>query len=215
MSQTVTRPSESLLRRPGGVPLRAEIIEQVLVKVNGDIITRRSSSSVSSPSCQPRPELAKLPPNSPQLRRRSRDRPDADPGRRRRAAAAAAGHEHGWALTDEQFKDILGNIRRTTTSRTTAAFKKALEAGRDDDADLRKSIERDMLIRQVTQRRSRPRRSASPTRKSSAYYDATRRGVHLAVRGHAARDPDCGADHRSRRQRGAGRCGAGEGGGRS
>ena len=47
------------------VPLRAEIIEQVLVKVNGDIITKRISRRGRWPSFVTAQSLRKPRPNSP------------------------------------------------------------------------------------------------------------------------------------------------------
>ena len=49
------------------VPLRAEIIEQVLVKVNGDIITQSEFEKRQLTALQERPDLAKLTPGSPQF----------------------------------------------------------------------------------------------------------------------------------------------------
>ena len=49
------------------MPLRAEIIEQVLVKVNGDIITQSEFEKRQLTALQERPDLAKLTPSSPQF----------------------------------------------------------------------------------------------------------------------------------------------------
>ena len=49
------------------VPLRAEIIEQILVKVNGEVITLTEFERGEMGVLRERPELAKLPAGSPQL----------------------------------------------------------------------------------------------------------------------------------------------------
>jgi parvulin-like peptidyl-prolyl isomerase len=59
--------------------------------------------------------------------------------------------EHGWALSDDKFKEILASIRKDNNLESDEAFKKALDAEGYTEADLRKNIERDMLIKQVTQ----------------------------------------------------------------
>jgi peptidyl-prolyl cis-trans isomerase SurA len=132
-------------------PLRAEIIEQVLVKVNGEIITssefeRRQLAEL----IQTRPELAKLPPNSPQLAVAvSEAAPTLILSAVDELLLLQRAKEHGWVLTDERFKDIIGDIRKNNNLQDEAAFKKALEQEGLTEADLRKSIERDMLIGQV------------------------------------------------------------------
>ena len=80
------------------VPLRAEIIEQVLVKVNGDIITQTRVREAAARRLQERPELAKLTPNSPQLAQAIAEvdaRADSRSGRRAALAAARQGARAG------------------------------------------------------------------------------------------------------------------------
>ena len=50
------------------VPLGAEIFEQVLVKVNGEIITKTEFEQKQVAELRNRPELGNVSPNSPQLR---------------------------------------------------------------------------------------------------------------------------------------------------
>jgi parvulin-like peptidyl-prolyl isomerase len=132
------------------VPLRAEIIEQVLVKVNGDIITLSDFEKRQLEALQQRPELAKLPPNSPQFAQ---------------AVAQAApllilnavdellylgrAREHGWTLTTERYNEVVGNIRKANNLEDDATFKRELQAAGLTEADLRRNIEREMLVSQV------------------------------------------------------------------
>ena len=134
------------------VPLRAEIIEQVVVKVNGDIITQGEFEKRQLAELQSRRELAQLSPNSPEIRKAVQESAPA-------LILAAVDEllllqrakEHGWALTDDRYREILASLRKENNLDTEEAFKKALESEGMTEADLRKSIERDMLIRQVTQ----------------------------------------------------------------
>ena len=51
------------------VPLGAEIIEQVLVNVNGDILTKTEFEQRQVAMLRTRPELANVTPDSPVLRK--------------------------------------------------------------------------------------------------------------------------------------------------
>jgi len=134
------------------VPLRAEVIEQVLVKVNGDIITMSEFEKRQLVELQQQKDLARLPPNSPEIRKAVSD---SAPGLILAAVdellLLQRAHEHGWAITDDKYRDIVANLRKENNLENDDAFKKALQSEGMTEADLRKSIERDILIRQVTQ----------------------------------------------------------------
>src|SRR5690242_16173558 len=51
------------------VPMRAEILEQVLVKVNGDIITKTEFEQRQVQELRNRPNLANVSPTSPELQK--------------------------------------------------------------------------------------------------------------------------------------------------
>jgi hypothetical protein len=73
------------------VPLGAEIFEQVLVKVNGEIITKSDFEQRQVAELRNRPELGNVSPNSPQPPHRDqRDHAGPDSHRGRRAAAHPA-----------------------------------------------------------------------------------------------------------------------------
>jgi parvulin-like peptidyl-prolyl isomerase len=134
------------------VPLRAEIIEQILVKVNGEIVTRSTFERMQMDALRARPELAKLSPTSPQLAQAVAEVTPAlildavdDLLMLQRA------REHGWALSAEQTNRIINDIRKNNNLEDDATFKKALEAEGYTEAELRKNIEKDVLINQVRQ----------------------------------------------------------------
>jgi peptidyl-prolyl cis-trans isomerase SurA len=132
------------------VPLRAEIIEQILVKVNGEIITLSDFERRQMGVLRERPELAKLPAGSPQIAQAVAEVTPAlildavdDLLMLQRA------HEHGWALSAEQTTRIIGDMRKSNNLEDDAMFKKALDSEGMTEAELRKNIEREMLITQV------------------------------------------------------------------
>jgi len=148
----MTRLSAVVALALAAVPLRAEIIEQVLVKVNGEILTRSEFEKRQLAELQAKPELAKLGPNSPQLAQAvSEATPSLILAAIDEMLLLQRAHEHGWALSTEQVNRILGDIRKSNNLEDDATFKKALESEGMTETDLRKSIERDVLIRQVTQ----------------------------------------------------------------
>ncbi len=133
-------------------PLRAEIIEQVLVRVNGEVITLSEYEKIQVQFLANRPELAKLPPNSPQLSRAVEESaPTLILGAVDELLLLQRAREHGWAISEDHFKRVIGDIRKSNNLDDDEAFKKALAAEGMTEADLRKSIEREILIRQVRQ----------------------------------------------------------------
>jgi len=131
----------------------AEIIEQVLVKVNGDIITkteleaRQIAALRQKMSGQIDPELLK------------------DATRLKQALAEVTptliveaidemllfqmGNEKGYKLSDDQFKSWLTKLREEQNLQDEAKFQAALKQEGMNIADLRKNVERNFIITQV------------------------------------------------------------------
>ena len=134
------------------VPLRAEIIEQVLVKVNGEIITQTEFEKRQLQELQGRPELAKLSPNSPQFAQAiAESAPALILGAVDDLLWLQRAKEHGWALTDDKITEIIGRIRKEQRLEDEGTFKRALASEGLTEADLRRNIERGALIQQVQQ----------------------------------------------------------------
>jgi parvulin-like peptidyl-prolyl isomerase len=152
--------------------LRAEVIEQVLVKVNGDIVTQSEFEKRQIAELQSRPELAKLAPNSPEIRKAVAE---SAPGLILAAVdellLLQRAKEHGWGLTDDKFHEIVDRIRKENNLDSDEAFKKALQSEGMTEADLRKSIERDLLISQVIQQDVTDKVTVTD-QEIQAYYDA-------------------------------------------
>jgi peptidyl-prolyl cis-trans isomerase SurA len=134
-------------------PMRAEIIEQVLVKVNGDIITktelearqiaalRQKMQGQVDPAALKNDETLKkmLVDLTPQLIVNAVDE----------LLLLQRGRDLGFHLGDDQFKQIVGNIRKENKLEDDAKFQAALAQENMTLEDLRKSLEKQMLVDQV------------------------------------------------------------------
>jgi peptidyl-prolyl cis-trans isomerase SurA len=137
-----------------GPPGRAEIIEQVLVKVNGEIFTKTQLET--------RQTMA--------LRQSGEDLdPANDPTGERLAQLLAEllpnlivsvvdemlivqhGKELGYRMDDEQFATILENLKKDNNLETDGAFEAALKQENMTMADLRQSLEQQMIVSRVRQ----------------------------------------------------------------
>ena len=137
------------------VPMRAEIIEQVLVKVNGDIITkteletrqiealrRRMGNQVNAEAMKNDAELRKaLLEVTPELLVDAIDE----------LIVIQLGREKGYRLQDDQFKAWLENMRKTNNLQDEQKFQAALRQEGMTIDDLRKNVERQFLVSRVQQ----------------------------------------------------------------
>ena len=132
------------------VPVRAEIIEQVLVKVNGDILTKTEFEQRQIAILRSRPELANVSPESEALQKAVAE---VTPGLILEAVdellLIQRGREIGMAMGDEQFKSIIENIKKQNNLEDDQKFGAALKQEGLTMADLRRNLERQMLITQV------------------------------------------------------------------
>ena len=137
------------------IPMRAEIIEQVLVKVNGDIITkteletrqiealrRRMGNQVNAEALKNDAELRKaLLEVTPGLLVEAIDE----------LIVIQLGREKGYRLSDEQFKSWLDNLRKEQNLLDDQKFQAALTQEGMSLDDLRKNVERSFLVSRVQQ----------------------------------------------------------------
>ena len=135
------------------VPMRAEIIEQVLVKVNGDIITktdleqRQVSAIRQRMQGQVDPEALK---NDATLKKMLADlTPQLIVNAIDELLLIQRGREMNLRLGDEQFKQVVANIRKEQGLQDETKFQQALASENMTMEDLRKQLERQMLIEQV------------------------------------------------------------------
>jgi peptidyl-prolyl cis-trans isomerase SurA len=126
---------------------RAEIIEQILVKVNGEIFTKtdleaRQVGVIRQRNLQPAndAELKKLITDiTPQLLVDTVDE----------MLVLQRGKELGYHLTDTQFETWLSNVKKENHLDTDEQLQAALKQENMTLADLRKSVDRNFIIDQV------------------------------------------------------------------
>jgi peptidyl-prolyl cis-trans isomerase SurA len=156
------------------LPVRAQIIEQILVKVNGEIFTksdleqrqiaalRQKNRAVSEADLKNDAELRKaLNEITPQIVLQAVDE----------LLLLQRAKEMNLTLTDERFADILKKIRTENKLEDEGAFEQALKQEGLTIAELRRSMERDMLIGEV-QRQDVMQKIAVTEEEARQYYEA-------------------------------------------
>jgi peptidyl-prolyl cis-trans isomerase SurA len=154
--------------------LRAEIIEQILVKVNGEIFTksdleqrqvlilRQKGQEIDPKTDQGNEQLRKaLEEITPQLMVDAVDE----------MLIVQRGKELGYKLSDEQFKSVLDNIRKENKIDTEEQLQAALKSENMSMADLRRNLERQMIRQRVEQNEVLGKVSVTET-EARAYYEA-------------------------------------------
>jgi peptidyl-prolyl cis-trans isomerase SurA len=152
-------------------PLRADIIEQVLVKVNGDIVTKTDFEQRQIAALRQRQELANVTPDSPELKKAIAEiTPDLILSAVDELLMVQRGRELGYALGDEQFNGILENIKKENKLETDEQFQAALKQEGLTLPELRRSLERQMLVSRVQQNEVMGKIAVTEEEKQ-AYYD--------------------------------------------
>ena len=135
------------------VPMSAEIIEQVLVKVNGEIISKTEFESRQVTELRSRSDLAKAGPSSPELQKAIAEiTPDLILSLVDELLLVQRGRENGWTLGDAQFAQILDSLKKSNNLEDDARFKEALRQEGLTMEDLRRNMERNMLVSEVQRR---------------------------------------------------------------
>jgi peptidyl-prolyl cis-trans isomerase SurA len=134
-------------------PIRAEILEQVLVKVNGDIITKteleQRQVAVLRQRLNNQVDQAALK-NDAQLKKMLAEvTPEVLVNAVDELLLLQRGKELGLHLGDDQFKQVVANIRKEQGLVDDEKFQKALAQENMTMDDLRRQLERQMLIEQV------------------------------------------------------------------
>jgi peptidyl-prolyl cis-trans isomerase SurA len=132
---------------------RADILEQILVKVNGEIMTKTDLENRQVAVLRQRGQQVDLKGASNQQLRKALD--EITP----RIMAEAVdemlilqrGKELGYTLSEEQFKSVLENIKKDNKFESEEQFQTALKAENLTMADLRRNLERQMIVQRVQQ----------------------------------------------------------------
>ena len=136
------------------VVLRAEIIEQILVKVNGDIFTKSDLEQRQIAALRQKGQAIDLKsdPNNAQLRKALDEiTPQIMVDAIDEMVIVQRGKELGYTLSDQQFKGVVDNIRKENKIETDEQFQAALKSENLSMADLRRNLERSMIYQRVQQ----------------------------------------------------------------
>src|SRR5262249_11494811 len=134
--------------------LRAEIIEQILVKVNGEIFTKSDLEQRQVQTLRQKGQALDLKsdPNNLQLRKALDEiTPQIVVDAVDEMLIVQRGKELGYKLSDEQFKSVVDNIRKENKIETDEQFQAALKSENMTMTDLRRNLERSMIVQRVQQ----------------------------------------------------------------
>ena len=135
------------------VPVRAQIIERVLVKVNGDIFTQTELEERQTAAIRARmgvdfkPDMVN---NNEELKKAvDQVTPQLLVEAIDELLLLQMGKEKGYHLSDEQFKAWLDNLRKEQNLTDDQKFQAALKQEGMTIEDLRKNVEKQFLVGQV------------------------------------------------------------------
>ena len=152
--------------------LRAEVVEQVLVRINGDILTKSEFEQRQVAALRVRPELANVNTESAELRKAIAEiTPDLVLDAVDELLLVQRGRELGITMGDEQFNSIISNIKKQNNLEDEARFTAALKSEGMTLADLRKQLEKQMLVQQVMSREVAGKISINDD-EARAYYES-------------------------------------------
>lgn len=154
--------------------VRAQIIEQVLVRVNGEIVSKTEFEDRYMAVLRSRPEFANANLTNLELQKAVAEiTPNLILEAVDELLLIQRGRELNYTLGDTQFKEILETIKKNNNLTDEAQFQAALKQEGLTEADLRRNIERSMLINQV-QSTEVTQKLAVTEEESRAYYEAHR-----------------------------------------
>jgi peptidyl-prolyl cis-trans isomerase SurA len=154
--------------------LRAEIIEQILVKVNGEIFTKSDLEQRQVAALRQKGQALDLKsdPNNVQLRKALDEiTPQIIVDAVDEMLIVQRGKELGYKLSDEQFKSVVDNIRKENKIENEEQFQAALKSENMTMADLRRNLERSMIVQRVQQNEVMTKIGVTDD-EARAYYDA-------------------------------------------
>ena len=145
--------SAALVVAAAAIP-RGEILEQILVKVNGDIFTKSDLEQRQIAALRQKGQAIDLKsdPNNVQLRKALDEiTPQIMVEAVDEMVIVQRGKELGYTLSDAQFKSVVDNIRKENKIENDEQFQAALKAENMTLADLRRNLERQMIYQRVQQ----------------------------------------------------------------
>lgn len=201
MNHSLKRALVAILLLAGSAVAGAEVIEQILVKVNGEIFTKSDleARQVAALRQQVGQQVnLKSDPSDAQLRKMLDEvTPDLIVSVVDEMLVVQRGKELGYKLSEEQFQGVLGNIKKDNKIESDEQLQAALKQENMTLADLRRNLERQMLMQRVQQNEVLGRIAVSQE-EARKYYEAhkseftkpqtiTLREITVAVPGDGAR----------------------------
>jgi peptidyl-prolyl cis-trans isomerase SurA len=153
---------------------RAEVIEQILVKVNGEVFTKTDleTRQVARLRELQGQKIDLKSDNNDELRKMLTDvTPEIVVDAVDEMLVVQRGKELGYTLGDTQFQSVLENIRTQNKLESEEQFQAALKQEGLTMADLRKNLERQMIWQRVQQNEV-VNKVATTEDEARAYYDA-------------------------------------------
>jgi peptidyl-prolyl cis-trans isomerase SurA len=159
-----------------GTALRAEVIEQVLVKVNGEIFTKtdlenRQVDALRGMGQQIDPKDRKNLGDAQLKKMLDQVTPQLLVGVVDEMLLLQRGKDLGYTLTDEQFKSVSDSIKKDNNITTDEQFQAALTQENLTMAEFRKNIERRVIMDRVQQNEVMSKIGISDE-EARRYYDA-------------------------------------------
>jgi peptidyl-prolyl cis-trans isomerase SurA len=154
--------------------MRAEIIEQILVKVNGEIFTKSDLEQRQVAALRQKGQALDLKSDSNNVElRKALDEitPQLIVDAVDEMVIVQRGKELGYTLSEEQFKKVVGDIRRENKIDTDEQFQAALKSENMTMADLRRNLERQMISQRVQQNEVLAKIGVT-TEEARKYYEA-------------------------------------------
>jgi parvulin-like peptidyl-prolyl isomerase len=154
--------------------LRAEVIEQVLVKINGEIFTKTDLETRQVAALRQMGQQADPKTNlsDSQLRKMLDDvTPQLLVNIVDEILLVQRGHELGYTMSNERFQSIVDSIKKDNKIETEEEFQAALKQENMTLSDLRRNLEKQMIVSQVQQNEVLSRIAISDE-EARRYYDS-------------------------------------------
>ena len=156
----------------GTVGPRAEIIEQIIVKVNGEILTKSDLETRQIQALRQSGKQVDASINDAQLRQMlDQVTPQLLVNTVDEMLLIQRGHELGYKMSDEQFVSVIDSIKKDNKIESEEQFQAALKSENMTLSDLRKSLERQMIVSRVQQNEVMAKIAVNDE-EARAYYDA-------------------------------------------
>lgn len=159
----------ALAAAPG---LRGEVIEQIIVKVNGEIVTKTELENRQVVALRQMGQQVNARTDDAQLKQMlDQVTPQLLVSMVDEMLMLQRGKELGYRMADDQFQSVLDSIKKDNNIESEEAFQAALKQENMTLADLRRSLERQMIVSRVQQNEVMSHVAVSDE-EARAYYDA-------------------------------------------